>query len=156
VYGNKFTKLNFNKTVDYFSSVLTKSKHFAQNFVAFVGDVGDYGAYGFRIGTDASGGGEEDPASVYGGADLLPEDPWRLDLEPVAPLAAPVAPVAAPVATLGAERPYPRRQPPLMGRTGHALQSSHSAYGNHIVRGKTRGNCSRYGRIISCSYKITS
>ncbi len=109
----------------------TKSKHFAQNFVASVGDVGDYGAYGFRIGTDASGGGEEDPASVYGGADLLPEDPWRLDLEPVAPL-------AAPVASLGAERPYSRRQPPLVGRTGHALQTSHSAYGgNHIVRGKT-------------------
>ncbi len=76
--------------------------------------------------------------SVYGGADLLAEDPWRLDLEPVAPLAAPVAP-------LGAERPYPRRQPPLVGRTGHALQTSHSAYGNHIVRGKNRRNCSKYG-----------
>ncbi len=114
-----------------------KSKKLVQNFITFLGDVGDYGAYGFRIGTDASGGGEEDPVRVYGGADLLPEDPWRLDLEPVAPLAAPVAPLATPAAPLGAERPYPRRQPPLVGRTGHALQASHSAFGNHIVRGKT-------------------
>jgi hypothetical protein len=117
------------------------------NCVASLGDVGDYGAYGFRIGTDASGGGEEDPAIVYGGADLSAEDPWRLDLEPVVPLAAPVAPLAAPVAPLGAERPYPRRQPPLVGRTGHALQTTHSAYGNNIVRGKDRGNCSKIGRI---------